>query len=102
MDLTTPQILGLAFGSSGATGTAVQLLALYREKKGWRAEMEARLKKVEQESPAALLARLEQTEEFRENDKRELLHQLGRLRSALNVTLDAVSKIQERLGITAV
>ena len=64
--------------------------------------MEARLAKVEQESPTALLARLDQTEEFRENDKRELLHQLGRLRAALNVTLDAVSKIQERLGITAV
>ena len=109
MDLTTPQILGLAFGSSGATGTAVQLLALYREKKGWRAEMEARqvavenrLKQVESESPQALLARLAQIEEFHDNDKRDLLQQMGRIRNALTVTLDAVSRIQERLGITAV
>jgi len=64
--------------------------------------MEARLKRVEAESPSSLLARLDQAEEFRENDKRELLHQLSRLRAALNVTLDAISKIQDRLGITAV
>jgi hypothetical protein len=80
----------------------VQGIALWREKRGWRAEMEARLKKVEEESPSSLLARLDQAEEFRENDKRELLHQLSRLRSALNVTLDAISKIQDRIGITAV
>ncbi len=64
--------------------------------------MEARMKKVEGESPSALLARLEQVEEFRENDKREILHQLSRFRGALNVALDVVSKIQEKLNITVV
>lgn len=102
MDQSTADIWRAVLGSSGVTGVTVQAVALWREKKGWRAEMEARLKRVEADSPASLLARLEQSEEFRENDKRELLHQLSRLRTALNVTLDAISKIQERLGITAV
>lgn len=102
MDQATVQIWTAVIGSSGITGGLVQGIALWREKKGWRADMEARLARVEKESPSGLIARLEQAEEFRETDKRELLHQLQRLRSALNVTLDAISKIQDRLGITAV
>jgi predicted phage gp36 major capsid-like protein len=99
---TQAQVWTAVVGSSGFTGVAVQLLALWREKKGWRADMEARLRKVESESPEALLKRLEQTEEFRADDKREIDRQLSRLRGALNVTMDALSKIQDRLGITAV
>lgn len=109
MDQATIQLVTGIVGSSGLTGVAVQALALWREKKGWRADMAARMDRqdkriedLEKESPTALIARLEQAEEFRENDKRELLHQLSRLRSALNVTLDAISKIHDRLGITAV
>jgi hypothetical protein len=106
---TATTIWGAVIGSSGVTGIAVQGLALWREKRGWRAEMEARqakaetrLQVLEAESPRALIDRIDQMEEFRENDKRDLLQQLGRLRGALNVTLDAISKIQDRLGITAV
>lgn len=67
-----------------------------------QAKAETRLQVLEAESPRALIDRIDQMEEFRENDKRDLLQQLGRLRGALNVTLDAISKIQDRLGITAV
>jgi hypothetical protein len=99
---TPAQVFAAVIGSGGLSGIAVHGFALWREKKGWRAEMEARLRKVEQSSPDALLKRLEQTEEFRSEDKREIDRQLSRLKAALNTTMDALSKIQERLGITTV
>lgn len=65
-------------------------------------KQDKRIESLEKESPAALISRIEQTEQFRQTDNRELRHELQRMRTALNVTLDAISKIHDRLGITAV
>jgi hypothetical protein len=105
MDQSTASILAAIVGSGGASGALVQYIGLRREKasqKKWRADMEARLSKVESQSPTALLKRLEEAELQRAEDQRVLYTAIGKLRRALSDGLEVLGKVADRLGIPAV
>lgn len=105
MDQNTASVLAAIVGSGGVSGALVQYVALRKDKlatKKWRTDMEARMSKLEDESPASLLKRLEEVEDVRESDKREIHRVVNGLRIALRTSLESLSRIEERLKIPSV
>lgn len=105
MDQQTASILAAVVGSGGLSGALTQYFGLRKDKlaqKKWRSDMEARMSKLEDESPASLLKRLEEVEDVRESDKREIHRVVAGLRTALRTSLESLSRIEERLKMPSV
>lgn len=92
-------------GSGGLSGALTQYFGLRSEKiaqKKWKTDMEARIHKLEDDSPTALLRRLEEVEDIREADKREVFRVVSALRTAMRTALDQLATIQDRLKIPTI
>ncbi len=59
--------------------------------------MEARLSRIEDDSPTALTRRFDEIEGVREEDKREFYRAISSLRVALRDALNSLAEIQTRL-----
>ena len=105
MDQTTGQIIAAVLGGGGVTGALTQFVSLRRLKHRedrWRADMEKRLSKLEDQSPEALVKRIDQVEELREQAKRDTDATINRLRNGMREALEELARIQQRLNIPAV
>lgn len=112
MDQQTVSILAAVVGSGGLSGALTQYFGLRKEKlaqkaerlahQKWKSDMETRMSKMEDESPTSLLKRLEEVEDVRESDKREIHRVVAGLRTALRTSLESLSRIEERLKMPSV
>jgi hypothetical protein len=101
MDPVLGQIIVAALGGGGATGAVQHFLSLNKLRKRM-GDMEARLKKLENQSPEALMKRLEEVEEIRQQDRREAANTLSRHRELILKMLDEIGRLQTRLNMPAV
>lgn len=102
MDQDVAKWTAIVVGGGGLSGILTSLLTLAQAKKSWQADMEARMKRLEGQSPDALLRRVERFDESRAEDRREIKSDIDSLKTHIREALEALLRIQQRLGMPSV